>query len=111
MAYFWIDRAQTYLQSLGFDDIVHQPFHLKVGQYGGDNSYQTDKPYRIQLGKGGVDDAEGEPPPEPWRRRKLPSTSTPTRSATAPIQRPGPGEPRGAVGSGGRGSAYGAGST
>ena len=58
MAYFWVDRAQTYLQSLGFDDIVHEPFHIKVGQYGGDNSYQTDKPYRIRLGKGGVDDAE-----------------------------------------------------
>ena len=58
MAYFWVDRAQTYLQSLGFDDIVHEPFHVKVGQYGGDNSYQTDKPYRIRLGKGGVDDAE-----------------------------------------------------
>ncbi len=62
MAYFWVDRAQTYLQSLGFGStlpgIVKEPFHVKVGQYGGDNSYQTDKPYRIRLGKGGVDDAE-----------------------------------------------------
>ncbi len=62
MAYFWIDRAQTYLQSLGFGStlpgIVQEPFHLKINQYGGDNSYQTDKPYRIRLGKGGVDDAE-----------------------------------------------------
>ena len=62
MGYFWIDRAQTYLQSLGFGStlpgIVHEPFHVKVGQYGGDNSYETDKPYRIRLGKGGVDDAE-----------------------------------------------------
>jgi hypothetical protein len=62
MGYFWIDRAQTYLQSLGFGStlpgIVEEPFHLKVGQYGGDNSYQTAKPYRIRLGKGGVDDAE-----------------------------------------------------
>jgi hypothetical protein len=58
MAYFWVDRAQSYLQSLGFHDIVAEPFHVKVGQYGGDNSYQTDKPYRIRLGKGGVDDAE-----------------------------------------------------
>ncbi len=31
---------------------------MKINQYGGDNSYQTDKPYRIRLGKGGVDDAE-----------------------------------------------------
>jgi hypothetical protein len=58
MAYFWVDRAQTYIQSLGFDNIVHEPFHVKVGQYGGDNSYMTSKPYRIRLGKGGVDDAE-----------------------------------------------------
>ena len=62
MAYFWVDRAQTYLQSLGFGTtfpgIVKEPFHVKVDQYGGDNSYQTDKPYRIRLGKGGVDDAE-----------------------------------------------------
>src|SRR6476469_9052001 len=60
---------------------------------------------------GGVDDADGEPPPEPWRSRKLPSTSTPTSRAAAPIHRPGPGAPRGATGSGGSGSAYGAGST
>jgi zinc metalloprotease ZmpB len=62
MGYFWVDRAQTYLQSLGFGStlpgIVHQPFHVKIGQYGGDNSYLTAKPYRIRLGKGGVDDGE-----------------------------------------------------
>ena len=37
--------------------IVKQSFTVKIDQYGGD-SYQTDKPYRIRLGKGGVDDAE-----------------------------------------------------
>jgi hypothetical protein len=58
MAYFWVNQAQEYLQSLGFDNVVHQSFHVKINQYGGDNSYQTDKPYRIRLGKGGVDDAE-----------------------------------------------------
>lgn len=62
MAYFWVNEAQEYLQSLGFGSalpgIVHQSFDVKVNQYGGDNSYQTDKPYRIRLGKGGVDDAE-----------------------------------------------------
>jgi hypothetical protein len=65
MAYFWVNQAQEYLQSLGFTGepgelpgIVHQSFPVKVGQFGGDNSYQTDKPYRIRLGKGGVDDAE-----------------------------------------------------
>jgi hypothetical protein len=63
MAYFWVNQAQEYLQSLGFDGvhmpgIVHQSFNVKIDQYGGDNSYQTDKPYRVRLGKGGVDDAE-----------------------------------------------------
>jgi hypothetical protein len=64
MAYFWVNQAQEYLQSLGFGTrpnmpgIVHQSFPVKIDQYGGDNSYQTDKPYRIRLGKGGVDDAE-----------------------------------------------------
>ncbi|MEO5853183.1 MAG: M36 family metallopeptidase [Nocardioides sp.] len=65
MGYFWVNQAQEYLQSLGFGvpgsglrGIVDEPFNVKINQYGGDNSYQTDKPYRIRLGKGGVDDAE-----------------------------------------------------
>jgi len=65
MGYFWVNQAQEYLQSLGFGvprsglkGIVDEPFSVKINQYGGDNSYQTDKPYRIRLGKGGVDDAE-----------------------------------------------------
>ncbi|MEP6650457.1 MAG: M36 family metallopeptidase [Lapillicoccus sp.] len=62
MGYFWVNQAQEYLQSLGFGStlpgIVQESFTVKIDQYGGDNSYQTDKPYRIRLGKGGVDDAE-----------------------------------------------------
>ena len=62
MGYFWVNQTQEYLQSLGFgstlDPIIKQQFTVKINQYGGDNSYQTDKPYRIRLGKGGVDDAE-----------------------------------------------------
>jgi hypothetical protein len=65
MGYFWVNQAQEYLQSLGFGasgsglpGIIKQPFTVKINQYGGDNSYQTSKPYRIRLGKGGVDDAE-----------------------------------------------------
>ena len=62
MGYFWVNQAQEYLQSLGFGTtfpgILKQPFSVKINQYGGDNSYQTDKPFRIRLGKGGVDDAE-----------------------------------------------------
>ncbi|HET9996822.1 MAG TPA: bacillolysin, partial [Nocardioides sp.] len=62
MAYYWVNQAQEYLQSLGFGStlpgIIDEPFSVKINQYGGDNSYQTDKPYRIRLGKGGVDDSE-----------------------------------------------------
>lgn len=65
MGYFWVNQAQEYLQQLGFGvadsglpGIVDEPLSLKINQYGGDNSYQTDKPFRIRLGKGGVDDAE-----------------------------------------------------
>jgi zinc metalloprotease ZmpB len=62
MGYFWVNQAQEYLQSLGFGSdyrgILTFPFQVKIDQYGGDNSYQTDKPFRIRLGKGGVDDAE-----------------------------------------------------
>jgi hypothetical protein len=62
MGYFWVNQAQEYLQSLGFGSefraILDLPFEVKIDQYGGDNSYQTDKPFRIRLGKGGVDDAE-----------------------------------------------------
>ena len=62
MGYFWVTRAQSYLHTLGFGEtlpgVLNEPFEVKINQYGGDNSYQTDKPYRIRLGKGGVDDAE-----------------------------------------------------
>ncbi len=62
MAYFWITQAQTYLQGLGFGDahpgVMDEQLAVKVNQNGGDNSYLTDKPFRIRFGKGGVDDAE-----------------------------------------------------
>jgi hypothetical protein len=62
MAYFWVNQAQEYIQSLGFGS-TYRPVNaqqqlVKVDQYGGDNSYQTDKPFRLRFGKGGVDDAE-----------------------------------------------------
>lgn len=62
MAYFWITEAQRYLQSLGFGSdlpgVMDERIAVKINQYGGDNSYQTDKPFRLRFGKGGVDDAE-----------------------------------------------------
>jgi hypothetical protein len=62
MAYFWVNQAQEYLQSLGFGSTLRpvnaEQQQVKINQYGGDNSYQTDKPFRLRFGKGGVDDAE-----------------------------------------------------
>lgn len=65
MAYFWITRAQDYLQELGFGragtdlpGVMDEQIAVKINQLGGDNSYQTDKPFRLRFGKGGVDDAE-----------------------------------------------------
>jgi hypothetical protein len=62
MGYFWVNQAQEYLQSLGFGStlppVLKEPFSVKINQFGGDNSYETSKPFRIRLGKGGVDDAE-----------------------------------------------------
>jgi hypothetical protein len=63
MGYFWVNQAQEYLQSLGFDgdehrSILARPYDLRINQYGVDNSYMTDKGDYIRLGKGGVDDAE-----------------------------------------------------
>ncbi|BBN96149.1 bacillolysin [Deinococcus grandis] len=62
MAYFWVTKAQKYIQSLGFGSelrpVNRRQQALKVSQYGIDNSYQNDQPDIIRLGKGGVDDAE-----------------------------------------------------
>ncbi|HEU5455217.1 MAG TPA: M36 family metallopeptidase [Nocardioides sp.] len=62
MAYFWINQAQEYLQSLGFGSrlpaILERPYDVRINQNGIDNSYMWDKKDLIRLGKGGVDDAE-----------------------------------------------------
>lgn len=62
MAYFWINQAQEYLQSLGFGStlpaVLKRPFDVRINQSGADNSYMWSKHNYIRLGKGGVDDAE-----------------------------------------------------
>ena len=62
MAYFWVNQAQEYLQSLGFGSTLPavnaESQDVRIDQYGIDNSYSTDKKDFIRLGKGGVDDAE-----------------------------------------------------
>ena len=62
MAYFWVTEAQKYLQSLGFGTRLRpvnmEPQHLRLNQWGQDNSFATTHKDEIRLGKGGVDDAE-----------------------------------------------------
>jgi hypothetical protein len=62
MAYFWVNQAQEYLQSLGFGStlrpILKRPYDVRINQSGVDNSFMWDKKDLIRLGKGGVDDAE-----------------------------------------------------
>jgi len=62
MAYFWVNQAQEYLQSLGFGSTL-RPVNMhaqdvRIDQYGLDNSFQTDKGDYLRFGKGGVVDAE-----------------------------------------------------
>ncbi|MBI5104154.1 MAG: M36 family metallopeptidase [Solirubrobacterales bacterium] len=61
MGYYWITKAQHYLQSLK----LRRPANarqqlLRINQYGGDNSFYREGSNKltITLGKGGVDDAE-----------------------------------------------------
>lgn len=62
MAYFWVNQAQEYLQSLGFGSelaaVNAESQDVRTNQWGADNSYSWDKHDIIRLGKGGVDDAE-----------------------------------------------------
>jgi hypothetical protein len=64
MGYYWITRAQLYIQSLGFGSTL-PPVNkrqqlLRINQFGGDNSFYREGTGKltITLGKGGVDDAE-----------------------------------------------------
>ena len=62
MAYFWVNQAQEYLQSLGFGRTLRpvnmESQDVRIDQYGIDNSYSWDKHDFLRFGKGGVDDAE-----------------------------------------------------
>jgi hypothetical protein len=62
MAYYWITRAQVYIQSLGFGSTLpavnRRQVSVRINQFGGDNSFFRDPKTDITLGKGGVDDAE-----------------------------------------------------
>jgi Fungalysin metallopeptidase (M36) len=64
MGYYWVTRAQLYIQSLGFGSALpavnKRQQLLRINQFGGDNSFYREGTGKltITLGKGGVDDAE-----------------------------------------------------
>jgi zinc metalloprotease ZmpB len=63
MAYYWVTEAQKYIHSLGFGEtrraVNNRPQHIRINQWGVDNSFATDAPKNeLRFGKGGVDDAE-----------------------------------------------------
>ena len=65
MAYFWVNQAQEYLQSLGFGSTLRPVNMQRAGRArsistAADNSFfrRRQATIDIRLGKGGVDDAE-----------------------------------------------------
>jgi Zn-dependent metalloprotease len=57
-AYYGVDKAQTYIQSLGFTDINNEAQKLKIDTIPDDNSFYSPSADTITYGTGGVDDAE-----------------------------------------------------
>ncbi len=63
MAYATLDRAQSYLQQLGFTDatgVNAEPQNVATNTFRGDNSFYLPGNDKIVFGSGGVDDAEDE---------------------------------------------------
>jgi hypothetical protein len=58
MAYFHADRAQAYLQSLGFSNVVNRQLLITVNAFSDDASYYDTVTNDISLGFGGTDDGE-----------------------------------------------------
>jgi Fungalysin metallopeptidase (M36) len=57
-AYYAVDRAQTYIQSLGFRHANASSQKVKTDAFPDDNSFYTSFNDEIDFGSGGVDDAE-----------------------------------------------------
>jgi Zn-dependent metalloprotease len=58
MAYYHVTSAQSYIQSLGFEDVNNEAQDLSVNTFAGDNSFYDPSTDEITFGTGGVDDAE-----------------------------------------------------
>jgi Thermolysin metallopeptidase, alpha-helical domain len=57
-AYWAVNTAQEYIQSLGFQNVNNEPQRVKIDQWGIDNSAYYPNNDTIKFGTGGVDDAE-----------------------------------------------------
>lgn len=57
-AYYAVDAAQSFLQSLGFKHVNAESQHVRVNAFPDDNSFYIPNQDKILLGSGGVDDAE-----------------------------------------------------
>ena len=58
MGYYYIDHAERYIQSLGFNNINNRQQVFAVNRLKIDNSFYSPQSKEISLGLGGVDDAE-----------------------------------------------------
>jgi Zn-dependent metalloprotease len=58
MAYFHIDLAQRYIQSLGFTNVNNRQQVFAIDRLTADNSFYSPSNRQISFGTGGVDDAE-----------------------------------------------------
>ena len=58
MSYFHIDRAQAYIQSLGFPNVNNRQIVVHADAIPDDNSYYDSDTKAITLGTGGIDDGE-----------------------------------------------------
>lgn len=58
MAYFHVDRAQEYIQALGFGNVLARQVRVRADDLPEDNSFFDPATGEISLGTGGVDDGE-----------------------------------------------------
>jgi Zn-dependent metalloprotease len=58
MGYFYLDYAQVYIQSLGFQNVNNRQQVFAVNRLKQDNSFYSPSTKQISYGTGGVDDAE-----------------------------------------------------
>jgi len=58
MAYYYLDYAQAYIQSIGFNNVNNRQQIFAVNRLKQDNSFYSPNTKEISYGTGGVDDAE-----------------------------------------------------